>query len=185
MTAYVIGNGNSRRSIDLKSLHGITYGCNSLYLDFKPHCLVATDVEISRHIQEIGYAKHNRFHTRKVFADSGARPLLHHTRGWSSGPNALALAIHDRHRQIYILGFDFGGKSFTFNNVYADTEFYKKSTDPATFGGNWVNQVDSLLKQHHNVNFYIVYGRETSDIRSVFNYRNVSKIGIDEFRSHK
>ena len=35
---FAIGNGESRKSIDLNELrpHGIIYGCNALYRDFQP-----------------------------------------------------------------------------------------------------------------------------------------------------
>ena len=42
-TAFVLGNGVSRKEIDLESLRkwGKTYGCNALYRDFAPDVLVA------------------------------------------------------------------------------------------------------------------------------------------------
>ena len=47
--AFVIGNGISRRGIDLLQLQqlGHTYGCNALYREFLPNVLVATDKPIA------------------------------------------------------------------------------------------------------------------------------------------
>ena len=35
-TAYIIGNGPSRKGLDLSTLDGTTFGCNALYRDFTP-----------------------------------------------------------------------------------------------------------------------------------------------------
>ena len=40
MTAYVIGNGESRAGINLAELEGVTYGSNALHRDFHPDNLV-------------------------------------------------------------------------------------------------------------------------------------------------
>ena len=44
-TAFIIGNGGTRRSFPLDILrgHGTIYGCNALYRDFEPDFLVAID----------------------------------------------------------------------------------------------------------------------------------------------
>ena len=34
--AYIIGNGPSRKGVDLSKLPGKTFGCNALYRDFEP-----------------------------------------------------------------------------------------------------------------------------------------------------
>ena len=62
--AFVLGNGQSRSVIDLTRIQplGPIYGCNGLYRDFEPDCLVATDRPIAGHIQRSGYSKKNRFY---------------------------------------------------------------------------------------------------------------------------
>ena len=52
-TAFVIGNGISRRGLDLTQLqpYGKIYGCNALYREFTPDVLVATDKPIATIIQ--------------------------------------------------------------------------------------------------------------------------------------
>ena len=72
--AFVLGNGQSRAALDLqrfKSL-GSIYGCNGLYRDFEPDCLVATDRPIAEAIQRSGYSKNHRFYTRKPLEDMGS-----------------------------------------------------------------------------------------------------------------
>ena len=153
-TAFVLGNGTSRKDIDLTRLKtlGKVYGCNALYRDFSPDVLIATDEGISTEIQASGYAKNNEFYTRKPLPDSGAKKITLNY-GWSSGPIALSYAsVPTNMKTIYILGFDFAGLDKKFNNVYADTKHYKKSTEPETYFGNWVDQTQTVIKQYPKIN---------------------------------
>jgi hypothetical protein len=77
-------------------------------------------------------------------------------KGWSSGPTALWYAATQNHREIFILGFDFQGVDGKFNNVYADTFNYKKSTDSATYHGNWLSQTEKVIKEFKHIKFYRV-----------------------------
>lgn len=181
MTAYVIGNGVSRKPINLKLLNGPVYGCNAIYRDFTPDVLVATDKLISRAIQDSGYAKRNRFHTRHVCSDTGAKGLDRRYAGWSSGPNALQLAVHDKHKDITLIGFDFGSIHDKFNNVYADTEFYKKSTDGNTYSGNWVKQIMSLIQQFPKVHFTFVLGKDSNKVDKLLSFANVDSVSVEKF----
>ena len=45
-----------------------------------------------------------------------------------------------------MLGFDLDGDAGKFNNVYADTEFYKKSIETETYWGNWEQQVAQITR---------------------------------------
>ena len=59
-TAFVLGNGTSRKSIDLNQLkeHGTVYGCNALYREFNPDYLVAVDAKMVIEINNNKY-QHN------------------------------------------------------------------------------------------------------------------------------
>lgn len=184
MTAFVLGNGVSRKGINLYHLekHGNIYGCNALYREFKPTVLVATDPGISRAIQESGYAQTNRFYTRRPHAGTGAIPLDPNYKGMSSGPNALNIACKDGHKQIYLVGFDFGSVGGLFNNVYADTEFYKKSSDKPTFGGNWMNQIKQIIRENPNIRFVrVVSGHSQELTLSQKEYPNYAELPVDDF----
>ena len=118
---FILGNGCSRLVVDLNKLMdiGTVYGCNGLYRDFTPHCLVATDRPIADEIQKSGYALTNRFHTRKPIVDLGGKTLQKEYKGYSSGPNAAGLALVDGHSDIYLIGMDLGTTNGMFNNIYA------------------------------------------------------------------
>jgi hypothetical protein len=182
--AFVLGNGVSRQQVDLNSLKkfGPIYGCNALYRDFVPTVLVATDLPIATQIQESGYAKNNRFYTRKPLNDSGAQRVLQEYYGFSSGPNATALAAYDGALKIYMLGFDMGPTDRNlFNNVYAGSEFYKKADAQPTYTGNWVRQIIKVVSDYPTVNFVRVCGKTTAKIPELEQQKNIRHLDILQF----
>ena len=182
--AFVLGNGKSRLVLDLPRLQekGVVYGCNALYRSFTPDCLIATDPGIAREIQNSSYAKKNRFHTRRPFPDSGAKNLPKKYKGFSSGPNAVAQALLDGYQHVYLIGFDLGTTDGIFNNIYADTEHYKKITDPPTFAGNWIKQIKQLAEEYNHCQFVRVQGPESAYV-SVFNtLPNMTFLTVEKFR---
>lgn len=76
--------------------------------------------------------------------------------GWSSGPTALNLASTHGPSEIYILGFDYVGINGLLNNVYADSFNYKKSTEVATYYGNWRRQTEQVIKNNRNIKYFRV-----------------------------
>lgn len=183
-TAFVLGNGVSRQNIDLERLRprGKIYGCNALYREFVPDVLVATDLPISTAIQESGYARQHEFYTRRPAPESGAKRVLSKYHGYSSGPNAVALAAQHGHRRIYLVGFDMGPNSNNlFNNIYADTEFYKASTQPPTFAGNWQRQIVKICNDYSEVEFVRVCGPTTARIAELEAVKNLRHLDLDTF----
>lgn len=145
--AFVLGNGRSRLELDLPQLKetGTVYGCNALYREFTPHILVSTDPGISEEIQNSGYAKNNIHYTRKPIPGKGSRKIDRNF-GFSSGPIAMTYAALSSAERIYFAGFDLVGINGKVNNIYADTPHYKTSQDKETFYGNWVNQIQGIIK---------------------------------------
>ena len=182
--AFVLGNGISRRGIDpdyLKQL-GQVYGCNAIYREFTPNVLVSTDTPISKSIQETGYAQTNVMYTRKPFPALGAIRIPNEYYGFSSGPAAVGIAAIDRNAAIYLVGFDMGPTSTgKFNNIYADSEFYKASSAAPTFIGNWANQITTICKNYPKINFYRVVGETTADIPALANVPNLYHMPLEDF----
>ena len=187
MTAFVLGNGVSRKGIDPDMLkqHGRVFGCNALYRDHNPHVLVSTDPNISREIQESGWPKRDgcTHWTRRPFADSGSRQLHPEYKGMSSGPNALHLAALEEHAKIYMLGMDLGSVDNVFNNVYAGTEHYKRRGDSATFGGNWFNQIVRIMNENPRIQFYRVVDNHSQVFNKLTEIDNLKIISKSEFQS--
>jgi len=184
MTAFILGNGISRKSINLDLLkqQGKIYGCNALYREFTPDVLIATDRAIAAQIQESGYAKNHKFYTSRPIEGLGALLVPKPYYGYSSGPNALGIACIDGNRTIYLLGFDMGPtETNLFNNIYADTEFYKTSAHPPTFTKNWVKQIKKIMTDHKLVKFVRVQGPTTAHIEEFDSISNLTHLDLDTF----
>jgi len=182
--AFVLGNGLSRQHLNLAHLKncGMIYGCNALYREFTPDVLVATDRPIAEAIQTSGYALTNRFYTRRPIDNSGAKKVLQEYHSYSSGPNAVALAAHDQHHRIYLLGFDMGPTADnTFNNMYSGTEFYKAPTAPPTFVGNWVKQIRKIAQDFPDKTFFRVCGKTTASLPELENIENLKHLDLATF----
>lgn len=158
--AFVLGNGKSRLAVDASSLLnlGTVYGCNAIYREMSPHYLVAVDLKMVNEIVASGYHTTNEVWTNPNTSLSLVKNLnfFKPHRGWSSGPTALFFAAAKGHKNIYILGFDYEGIQGLVNNVYADTQNYRSSSDKATFYGNWLHQTERVIKEFKHVNFYRV-----------------------------
>ena len=184
MAAFVLGNGVSRNSVDFDVLIklGPVYGCNALYRTHTPTVLVATDRPISEMIQESGYSKKNKFYTRRPLKNLGGMSIPQPYFGFSSGPIAAALAAEDRHTLIYLVGFDMGpGKHGRFNNIYADTEFYKKTEDHPTYTGNWIKQFCQVITDYPATTFYRIHGGTTAQIPEFNKLPNVETMELSSF----
>ena len=144
---------------------------------------MATDTAIGQSIQHSGYALANCFYTRKPLPDLGARFIPEECWTYSSGPVAAYLAASNNHSPVYLLGFDMGPTSTGhFNNIYADTEFYKKSSAVPTYTGNWIDQIASISKKFANIQFIRVVGPTTADIAALSSLHNLVNQPISEFQ---
>lgn len=158
--AFVLGNGRSRLNLKHESLldKGTVYACNAMYREFEPHYLIAVDVKMVNEIVASGYHKTHQVWTNpnKGISTKHYLNFFQPHKGWSSGPTALWLASNQGHKEIYIFGFDYQGNQGRFNNVYADTYNYKKSSDVATFHGNWLSQTEKIIKEFRATIYYRV-----------------------------
>jgi len=185
MTAFVLGNGISREqiSIDVLLSCGSVYACNGVYRTHQVTALIATDTPISQEIQESKYSLNNRFYTRRPIPGLGALPVPKEYFGFSSGPIATAIAAEDRQPVIYLLGFDMAGINDRFNNVYADSEFYKRSGATPTYTGNWERQLLKVMHDYPHTNFIRVHGAVTSDVPEFAKHPRYSRLNIGDFQT--
>ena len=186
--SFVLGNGTSRKTVDvneLKSL-GKIYGCNALYRTFSPDYLVAVDVKMILEINKAGFQHKNKVWTNpnKSYQRIQNLNYFNPSKGWSSGPTALWLAAEHGYKTIYILGFDYRGlnNGKTLNNIYADTVNYKKSTDGATFFGNWMRQTTNVIKEHPNTKFVRVIAPDNYIPEELNKFNNIKHVFIEDFK---
>lgn len=154
-TAFVLGNGTSRKNIPLNHLkqYGTVYGCNAVYRDYIPDYLIAVDTKMVIEINEnkVQYKTKVWTNPNRAFASMSNLNYFNPSKGWSSGPTALWKASDDNNQTIYILGFDYKGigeQNQLVNNLYAGTWNYKRSTDKATFYGNWLKQTVASIQKN-------------------------------------
>jgi len=192
-TAFVVGNGTSRKPISLEALkqYGPIYACNAVYRDFRPDYLVAVDAKMVLEICKTGWQKHNKVYTNhnKQLNDIQGLNILNPSKGWSSGPTALDLASDHGHSPIYLLGFDFKGTTGTgkgddkVNNLYAGTFNYKRENDPATYFSNWELQVGIICQRNHTKRYIRVVAEGDKFLPgSLKNFTNLSHVKIEEFQ---
>jgi len=184
MRRFVLGNGRSRLKINLENLkpYGTIYGCNALYREFDPDFLIAVDVKMIFEIESKGWQL-----THSVWTNSNSKfkkfknfNYFNPSLGWSSGPTALNMASMHGANEIFIIGFDYvGTPRGEVNNVYADTENYKKSNEKATYYGNWRRQTDTVIKSNPKIKYYRVV--DEWNYNPEFNYDNFENISIEKF----
>ena len=190
LTAFVLGNGLSRKDIKLDHLPewGKIYGCNALYREFTPDFLIAVDAKMILEICESNWQLHHTVWTNpnKNMEKYKGLNFFKPSQGWSSGPTALWLATHHGHKTLYILGFDYvGTQEGKLNNLYGSTRNYRKNTDPATYHGNWLRQT-TIVIQKNPKNQYI---RVVQDDRQGFQaqelrrFNNYSEMTVCDFRN--
>ena len=166
--AFVLGNGESRRGIEINDLmeKGTVFACNAVYRTHRPHFLIAVDPKMILEIAEGDYMINNKVWSNFNSQYNKNQKILDHCNwfkpslGWSSGPTALRMACDRGFKEIYILGFDYQGHKdgarYKLNNVFGDTRNYKKRNDEATFYGNWMNQTKRCLQDFKDVKFHRV-----------------------------
>lgn len=178
MISFVLGNGKSRNQLDITLLKkfGKIYGCNALYREFSPNYLIAVDPKMIFEIEKSGYQNHNEVWTNynPQYKDFKNFKFMNPRLGWSSGPTALYLASKHCPSAIYIFGFDFVGIDGKFNNIYADTDNYKKSTDRSTYYGNWEKQTELVVKNNPHIKYYRVVDENFYDTNWKYpNFKNM------------
>lgn len=185
-TAFVLGNGTSRTSIDHTQLKdkGIIYGCNALFREFDPDFLVAVDTKMILEINKAGYQHSHSVWTNpnRAFNGMNGFNFFNPSKGWSSGPTALWLASTHDTQDIYILGFDYQGIDNRINNIYADTQNYKKSHERATYHGNWTRQTMITCQKYEHKRYIRVLGEDAFVPKEFSNIPNLEHITIGEFK---
>ena len=184
-TAFVLGNGTSRKTINLNELKrkGITFGCNALYREFSPDYLIAVDTKMILEISQAGYQHQQQVWTNrnKNFKKIKGLNFFQSDKGWSSGTTALHFASTTDVEDIYILGFDFIGIENKINNIYAGTYNYKRIDEHATFHGNWLRQTLITCQKFSKKRYIRVLGENGYIPQEFHDLSNMSHINIKDF----
>lgn len=185
MRALVLGNGKSRLDLDLQRIKSLRiYACNRAYEDVDCDVLVSVDTKMAHEIQQTGYSKTHTHYTREqnIIPGTGALPIPKYA-GWSSGPAATGIASLEGAEHVYLVGMDLVSPDKQFNNVYADTEHYKKTGDDETYYGNWEDQIQQCMKSFPVIKYFHVNPQRGYSPDKWLSCSNFARLTLEELYS--
>lgn len=173
--AFVIGNGPSRKDVDLHTLdtYGITFGCNALYREYFPRYLIAMDDKIITEIEHSKFPSH-----RFIVPPEKERYEFTTGRRANSGMLAMEHAITNGFKKLYCIGFDSFFKGL--DNVFAGSENYD---NPATVDDavNRAIYMGHFARKYPGVEFNIVIPDDVREMYSIM-APNVKGIFLSQFK---
>ena len=166
----VIGNGESRASVNINKLNYTKIGCNAILRDTKVDYLVCVDRPMLREAVNSSYHKNAKVYTRRnnfvqyrfeknirmvpdlpyVGSERPDDPIH-----WGAGPYAVLLAAKSTTDDIHLLGFDLYGVDNKVNNIYKDTANYALAHKSAVDPRYWIYQIGKVFEYFPNTNFII------------------------------
>ena len=164
-TAFIIGNGTSRKDFDLTRLkpYGTVFGCNALYRDYPdfsiPDFLVSIDDGIITEIEGSEFPS-KRFIVPPM--DERWEPAecnIGRPRS-NAGVNAMREAIKMGHNQLICLGFDFliADAAQSVSNLYDGTNNYGMEVRAnANDNPGRINYVAWLTRSNPDVDFIFIF----------------------------
>jgi len=185
---WVIGNGESRTTINIDRLAGPKVGCNALWRDYYTDYLVCVDRRmvdeaISGNANTNGTLIYTRpdWINRYVNKDVRSVPPLPYKGDqrwdepfqWGSGPYAVLIAAaYTKLKEVKLIGFDLHSKTKTVNNVYKGTPNYDDATKRPVDPRYWIHQIGTVFKCFPKIQF-IIYQDEWQ-LPKDWNYPNVT-----------
>ena len=166
----VIGNGESRASVNIDKLNYTKIGCNAILRDFSVDHIVCVDKPMLQEAVESNYNKLVTVYTRaNQFAqyrlETNIRivpdlPYVGDQRPddpihWGAGPYAVLLAAKLTTDDIHLLGFDLHSVDKLVNNVYKDTANYSLAHKSAVDPRYWIYQIGKIFECFTNTRFIV------------------------------
>lgn len=184
----VIGNGESRKDINLDSLQGFKVGCNAIYRHYKTDYLVCVDrrmvneaINAGANISSLIYTRPNWYPSYSGYLHLRELPKLPYVGEerwddpfqWGSGPYAVLLgAKYTKEREVKLLGFDLYSKTENINNIYKGTPNYDDEDKRAVDPRYWIHQIGMVFNCFPKVQF-IIYQEPDWKLPKAWNYPNV------------
>ena len=181
----VIGNGESRKNIDISMINGITIGCNAIYLHEKVDMVCAMDkFWRDKIVKESTIPLISRYHnmafqtTLELFRGGKWSNTKCQYRGYCSGISALDYISNEvKGEEIYLIGFDFGYKGETVNHVYKGTVNHPKADRPAQNEDIFLKQCIETVKRYPKNKYFWV-----NDSDFLIKVRGLEKVSIEEYK---
>jgi hypothetical protein len=190
----VIGNGQSRQTINLNNLTGQKIGCNAIIRDTHVDYLVCCDKKMVRQALQQNFSP---IYTRSRWSDDfdsvnvQSLPELPYKGedrkddpfNWGSGPYAILLACNLQKTKptatnIKLVGFDLYGLDGKLNNMYANTNGYKDADEEQVDWSYWEYQIAKIFERYPYLKFTI-YNLDGWKCPKTWNFKNL-KVDILE-----
>jgi hypothetical protein len=183
----VIGNGESRKDIDIDKIEGPKVGCNAIYRDYEMDYLVCIDKRMIQEAVNAGANQNSLVYTRPEYKKRfdvkriRAVPRLPYVgsdswdipKHWGSGPYAVLIgSTYTKLKEVKLLGFDLYSKDGKTNNIYKDTPNYNVSDKTAVDPRYWIHQIGKVFECFPNVRF-IIYQEDNWQLPKAWKYPNV------------
>jgi hypothetical protein len=181
---FIIGNGETRVSLELSRLKGkgIIVGCNALYREFEPDFLVAIDPVMIEEIESSNFPK-EKFVIPPAHEQYESQEYAPYGRRSNAGMNAMDLAIGRGCKTLYCIGFDFllEDKQACMSNVYQDTPAYGPDTRCShTDTYNRALYLDWFASKYSNIQFYFAFPRDINCKFKTLKSNNIKGTYLDQ-----
>ena len=192
----VIGNGESRRDIDLNSLDYTKIGCNAILRDADVDHLICVDKRMlveafdnCYHNNAKVYTRNNHFLNYNSVKNIRMVPDLPYAGSerpddpihWGAGPYAVLLAAKMTTDDVHLLGFDLYGIDKKVNNIYKDTTNYSLAQKSAVDPRYWIYQIGKIFECFSNTQF-IVHQEENWQCPKAWKKSNVKVDTLSSLR---
>ena len=188
----VIGNGESRKDIDISAFNETKVGCNAIVRDFFVNHLVCVDRRMVEEVLQL--SSFDKIYTRQDWINSYTsnknvttvpKLLEDGTKRWDepfqwgSGPYAVLLSAKlCKGPTVRLVGFDLHSATSTVNNVYKDTSNYDPADKNAVDPRYWVHQINKVFEWFPQLHFKI-YQKEDWILPNSWQKDNVSLDNLD------
>jgi hypothetical protein len=190
MCMLVIGNGESRKNINLDQFTDTKVGCNALYRDYTVDHLICCDKRMVKEVQANNTFK-GLLYTRKDwytdFKGVECLPDLPYAGGarpddpwhWGSGPFAVLIGArlaYEWDHPVNLIGFDLYSDT-TVNNIYKGTQNYNKVDSRPVDPSYWIYQMGKVFQCFPKIQFNYYATEKWPD-----KYSNVSSLQLEELK---
>jgi hypothetical protein len=179
----IIGNGESRKEIDIDKINGIKVGCNAIYLYNSVDLICAMDsfwrdkITKETDIPLLSRKYNNAFQTSLQLYNGSWEDTKCPFRGYCSGTTLLDYMLFIYKQPVYMIGFDFGYTGETVNHIYKGHRFHPRADKPAQNENIFLNQTIETAKRYPTLKIYWV-----NDSDFEIKIRNIEKIPIQQYK---
>lgn len=176
LQALVIGNGESRRNLNLelyRETHAII-GCNAIHRDMQVDHLICCDRRMVTeaianpsinatliYVRDSWYHCFRKLLKNKQIQHLPAIPLISEFKRdqadhWGSGCYAVLLAAHLNYDEITLIGFDLYPLHDRVNNLYKGTVNYARIDGQAIDYSYWLYHIALIFQYYSHIKFNVI-----------------------------